>query len=393
MSGFTKHQSTVFLEDQKKKFSQYINEVVNALPQEYTFETIFTLIKKYFPYELQQLSEGCSYYNLKDNKLRPHGKKIRHRIPKPVEILESLKITKKLLDANYKKSHNKLFDKNNQQENIQKLNQTRLPKINKIKSKIETAKKRAQLVEPKFLDKLMGLYDRKTTTQKDKVYIFKELEKYYCTKTIKFFKKKVDAEYNMQLRRMAFLHMQGFMHFVTLRRQKYMRIPSKNKKRRKYLKDVYAYEKFKIESIPEELEYRINNSKEQKLKRYDFFVSHSSIDFNEVQNLIHALNKQKKDVYCDWMNDTDYLKRNLLSDATKAVIEKRLDQSMNVIFVNSRDSQKSKWVKYELNYFHSLKRSIFEVSLEELRNGNFNYQKLTNMWFLDNEFKKIDLLN
>ncbi|MBR8534679.1 toll/interleukin-1 receptor domain-containing protein [Carboxylicivirga sediminis] len=393
MSGFTKHQSTVFLEEQKNKFSQYINEVINALPQEYTFETIFALIEKYFPFELQLLSEGCSYYNLKDNKLSPHGKKIRHRIPKPVEILKSLKITKRLLSFNYKKSHNKQFDKNKQQENIYKLNQTRLPKINKIKTKIETAKKKAQLVEPMFLDKLMGLYDRKTTTQKDKVYIFKELEKYYCPKTIKFFKKKVDTEYNMQLRRMAFLHMQGFMHFVTLRKQKYMRIPSKNKKRRKHLKTVYAYEKFSIESIPEELEYRINNSNEQKLKKFDFFISHSSIDFKEVQTLIHALNKQKQDVYCDWMNDTDYLKRNLLSDATKTVIEKRLDQSKNVIFVNSHDSQESKWVKYELNYFHSLNRSIFEVSLEELKNGKFNYQKLTNMWFLDKEFKKIDLLN
>jgi hypothetical protein len=393
MSGFTKHQSTVFLEDQKNNFSKHIEGIINVLPQEYTFENIYSLIEKYFPYELKQLSEGCNYYNLKDCKILAHGKKVRHKIPEQVEILQELSIVKKLLNTNNKKSYCKKFDLNKQQENIQKLNQTRLPKINKIKTKIETAKKKAQLVEPMFLDKLMGLYDRKTTTQKDKVYIFKELEKYYCPNTINFFKKKVDTEYNMQLREMAFLHMQGYMHFVTLRKQKYMRIPSKNKKRRKHLKNIYAYEKFKIESIPEELEYRINNSKEQKLKQYDFFISHSSIDFNEVQTLIHTLNKQKKDVYCDWMNDTDYLKRNLLSDATKTVIEKRLEQSKNIIFVNSKDSQKSKWVKYELNYFHSLNRTIYEISLEELKNGKFDYQELTNFWFLDKEFKKIDLLN
>lgn len=40
----------------------------------------------------------------------------------------------------------------------------------------------------------------KNTSQKDKVYIVVELEKYYCEKTINFFKRIAHAEINFQLR-------------------------------------------------------------------------------------------------------------------------------------------------------------------------------------------------
>lgn len=393
MSGFTKHQSTVFLNKKKKDFEQYIEQMISLLPKNYTFDTIVTLLKKYYPYELQQFIEGFEYYKLKDRKLLAIGKKIRHKIPEPILILKELSLTKKILDSKFLESYGKKFNKDLHKVNIMKLDNKRQPKINRIKSKIDNSKKKAQLVEPLFLDKLIGLYERKTTSQKDKVYIFKELEKYYNLKTIQFFKKKVDTEYNMQLREMAFNHMQGFMHFVVLRRQKYMVIPSNNKKRREYLKKTYAYERFEIESIPEELEYRINNSKEQRIKQYDFFISHSSSNFNEVQSLVHALNNQNKNVYCDWINDTDYLKRHLVSSATKNIIEKRLEQSQNIILVKSKDAVKSKWVKYELNYFHSLNRTIFEIDIENIKSGNYDYFKLKELWFVDVDFEKLELLN
>ena len=76
----------------------------------------------------------------------------------------------------------------------------RYGKNNKRQSKIEKALEKAQRVEPEFLDRLIGLYDRKNTSQKDKVYIVVELEKYYCEKTINFFKRIAHAEINFQLR-------------------------------------------------------------------------------------------------------------------------------------------------------------------------------------------------
>lgn len=172
-----------------------------------------------------------------------------------------------------------------------------------------------------------------------------------------------------------------------------MRIHSKNKKRKHFLKKEYPYEKFNIQAIPEELEYRIENSKEQKLKEYDFFISHSSSDFKEVQNLIKYLNSNGKNIYCDWINDTDYLKRHLVGEATKSIIEKRLQQSKNILFVKSDSSLKSDWVKYELNYFNELNKPIFEISKDFLitQVNNIKYEKMEEFWFLDKDYKEINL--
>lgn len=49
-----------------------------------------------------------------------------------------------------------------------------------------------------------------------------------------------------------------------------MQVHTKNKKRKQYLRNVYPDEKYNIPQNPNELEYRIMNAKEQKIKRYDF---------------------------------------------------------------------------------------------------------------------------
>ncbi|MCM1235703.1 MAG: toll/interleukin-1 receptor domain-containing protein [Ruminococcus flavefaciens] len=245
-------------------------------------------------------------------------------------------------------------------------------------------------MEPIYFEKLMGLYDRKHTSQKDRVYIMYELTKYYSNDIVRFFKRKAHSEYNFQLREMAVKYLQQFYHYTVLRKQKYMRIPTKNKKRKAKLK-IYAKQRYNIESIPSELVYRIENSKEQKLKHFDFFISHSSADFDAVQALISYLNKQNKNIYCDWISDVDYLKRNLVGDATKYVIEKRLQQSNNMIFVDSENSRKSDWVKYEMNYFKNLNKAIYYLSITDIKSNNFKYKRLSNEWFYDENFADLKL--
>lgn len=115
----------------------------------------------------------------------------------------------------------------------------------------------------------------------------------------------------------AFYHLQSFNYQIRVIRQKYMQVYTKNKKRKNFLKNVYAKQTYKIPENPKELEYRIENSKEQKLKKYDYFISHSSKDYDSVQNLISFANNKGKDVFCDWINDADYLKRHLVCAATK----------------------------------------------------------------------------
>lgn len=392
--GYTKHMYENDIHGIKQNFNSYIKSISKILSKDYDFESIISLLKEYYPYEWQILNEKYQYYCKQDKTLLSRGKKIRYSMNSPENIIKHLKITKNLLSDEYKKNYIKNFDENKRLKYEYELKEIRTPKIQKIQKKVEKAKLKTQQMEPFFLDALMGLYDRKNTTQEDKVYIMNELQKYYCPKVINFFKKQLHSEYNMQLRQMALFHLQSLGHYAVLRKQKYMKIHTKNKKRKEFLKKVYPYQKFNIQFLPEELEYRIsNNSKEQRLKVYDFFISHSSSDFQEVQNIIDELNTKNKNVYCDWIHDHDYLKRHLVGPATKSVIEKRLEQSNQLLFVESDNSLNSDWVKYELNYFLELGKPIFVIKKEDIQSENYKYTLLNDKWFINENYKAIDLFN
>lgn len=295
------------------------------------------------------------------------------------------------MDPSFQRQHKEEFDEVTYLNNRSELKEKRLTKISRITEKIERAKSKTQQVTPDFLDQLTGLYFRKNTTQKDKVYILAELKKYYSPQIIKFFYKINDTEINRQLRVEAFYHLQSFNYQPRLRAQKYMQVHTKNKKRKKEMKHTYAFETYKIPQNPDELEYRINNSKEQKLKRYDYFISHSSKDSASVQKLITYENANNKNIYCDWIDDSDYLKRELVCNATLKVIENRLDISDEIIYVMSTNAKESVWCKYELNYFARLGKSIFFIEKDDIESGTWNLKEMPKELYWDENYLDIDL--
>lgn len=170
-----------------------------------------------------------------------------------------------------------------------------------------------------------------------------------------------------------------------------MQVHTNNRKKKKNLKQEYAKQKFNIRAIPNELEYRINNNAmEQRLKSYDYFISHSSIDYENVQKLIYELNNKRKNVYCDWINDTDYLKRKLVCDATLMVIRKRIEQSKAIIWVESQESSDSIWVKYELNYAQRLNKPIYCINRDYVEDLSRMY-RLSDYWFFDEKYEEVKL--
>lgn len=389
MSGHAKRAYDKDMQLLRKDITLKIKTIINVLPKSYTSATILCLFDKYYPFDWQYLEERYNYYELKDRRLAKLKKK-RYYMKKTRSFILSLPVVLKILKPESKQQHFDNYNHSNRTIEKTRLNNKLIPKINKILEKRKIARGKAQAIEPFYLDQLMGLYDKKRTSQKDKVYIFKELEKYYCKKTINFFKKLNDKEINHQLREMSFYHLQSLGHFVKLRRRKSIPINTQKRKRKKFLKDIYSKQRFNIESIPNELEYRIQNNKEQKIKSYDYFISHSSKDFNFVQNLIKKLNEKNFNVYCDWVNDTDYLKRNLVGDATKRVIELRMNQANKLILVKSNNSLNSSWVKYELNYFHELNKPIYEVDVDAV-NQDLVPKLSKGFWFEDKNYKNLKL--
>lgn len=388
MPGVTKHIYDRDIYEIILMWNKQLKNIENILPAEYTESDIVGLLKHFYPHEWESVKIKYWYYNEKDDYLKRYFGKTRYNMCPPEKLLTCSTVYRSLLSLKRRKEYADNYSEEVAKELEQKLWNKRRPKIERVDQKIERAKSKTQLMTPDFIDQLMGLYERKNTSQKDKMYILLEMKKYYSFKIMKFFFKLNDTELNRQLRETAFYHLQSFNYNPRMRRQKYMQVHTKNKKRREYLKKVYPYETYNIPLTPEELDYRIENAKEQKIKSFDYFISHSYIDRNAVQDLIYYENKNRKNVFCDWISDSDYLKRNLLCDATLRVIEKRLEQSESLLFVDSVNSRKSIWCKYELNYFHNLGKPMYVIKKCNIEKNEFVVDPFADEWYLDPDYKR-----
>ena len=390
--GVTKHIYDHEIRDIQDEWSKQLSSISKVLPKEYDKEDVVKLLKKYYPHEWHSVEFKKNYYDIKDKHIKKHKGKSRYNMPGPECLLEFNPVFKHIISSQVRKQHMDNYSDEQWSYETEKLWNKRENKIKRINEKIEKATSKTQMVTPDFLDVLIGLYSRKNTSQKDKVYIINELMKYYNSKVINFFFKVNDTELNRQLREMAFKHLQSFNFQPRLRRQKYMQVHTKNKKRKEYLKKIYPNLTYSIPFNPEELEYRLELGKEQKIKKFKYFVSHSSSDAKTVQKLIDYENKQNNLVFCDWINDSDYLKRHLLCESTLKVIEWRLKQSEAMIFVRSQKSLESVWCKYELNYFHSLGGKIYVIDKENLDNGDFEFVIYNEKEYLDERYKQLVII-
>lgn len=392
MAGVTRHIFECEIRDILEMWDKQIRTIKNILPQYYTKDDINSLLKYYYPHEWRSVEIKYEYYRKKDYFLKRRFGKSRYNMKKPEELIKSVSAYQQILSIKTRETYANNYIEKSIAEGKAVLWKKRKPKIDKINHKIEKSLSRVQQVTPVYIDQLIGYYERKNASQKDRMYILLELQKYYSPKIIQFFFKLNDTELNKQLRWIAFYHLQSFNYQPRARRQKYMQIHTNNKRRKKYLKEVYPNERYTIPKNPYELEYRIENAKEQKIKEFDYFISHSSRDSKMVQKLITYENRIGKNIFCDWINDADYLKRHLLCEATLNVIEKRLEQSKALIFVESNNSISSVWCKYELNYFLQFKRPMYFIKKIDIENGNFNLKKFLNKWFMDPKYKELALL-
>ena len=86
------------------------------------------------------------------------------------------------------------------------------------------------------------------------------------------------------------------------------------------------------------------------------------------------------------------MKRNLLCNATLKVLEKRMEQSKSLLFVDSDYSRHSIWCRYELNYFKELGKTMYIISKEDIQNEKFAIRPFTEEWYLDSHYKRMVLL-
>lgn len=378
MSGYAKRAFDNYIIKTTSDFYKIIKKyIIPALPAVYTFEDIYSLLEKFYPYEIRAFEFNLSSFAHQDQTLQKTQHRKRYNVKTAKQYIMGSSGIKYVLSREFLSKRALVVDTERITDAYQKLEKKRIISLAKMNTKVQGAQEKAQQIEPAFLDSIIGFYDRKGVSQKDRVYILHELYKYDCLKVTNFMRRLLVHEQNFQIREMALKHLQNYGYKPILRAKDTIPINIKNKKKRESLK-TYRNQIFSIKGIPEELEYLIDNSKAHQITSYDYFISHSFLDHDDVQRIISELNKMGKLLYCDWISDNDYLKRNLLCEATLSVIECRIIKSDAVLFVDSIEARNSIWVAYELQYANNNGKKI--VSLKR-NNSVDQIVTLQDYWF------------
>lgn len=152
---------------------------------------------------------------------------------------------------------------------------------------------------------------------------------------------------------MAHDHLQKIDQYVRLRKK----FKGKSK--------PYVIETSSFNMTPADLVQRIEKNSIQNRKSFDMFISHSSRDASLIKKIIKALNAHNISVYCDWTSDSDFLKRELVSEFTKIVLLKRLEQSRSLLYIRTDNSVIADWVKLELAHFATLNKPMYYIDFTD----------------------------
>lgn len=336
-----------------KQINRELNSIKLILPKVYDGKILFSLYKRYFPNNIQMLIERYNHYKEKDNYLRSIKKKERYKPLNVEDFFFSSAKVKHILSGQQKKNHYQKYNEELRQQSLMVMEKKLNIKIQKQQEK-EKKNQYIQNIDPAYLHIFIKIYHK--SNHNDKVIILNELKKFNSEKVIQFFYKINDAERNNQLRNMAFYHLQSLGKYVKLRR--------------KFKGNVKEYhiDKSLPEFSPQELLKFLNTDSVESKKTYDAFISHSYLDKEYVHALKRGLNQRNLSCYYDWTSDRDFLKRNLISNYTKEVLKKRIEQSnvfillfTNNVFVNNKIN--SEWIKMEIEHATKIGKKIYCINI------------------------------
>jgi len=334
-----------------------LHNIKSILPYNYSKYDILNFFKELYPYEWNIIEQRYKQYKAKDNFLVKLGKKIIYKPILPQFYLFELQKVKHILSEEQKKLHQQNFNEQLRLKKLEIFKEETKIRMLKINKRIDSAMELVQEVEPLYLDIFIQAYHQKGITIEEKMEIAKELQKYECEKSTEFFQKINDSERNSQIRILAFKHLQSIGKYVQLR------------KRFKGKKKIYMTEKTSFDMKPLDLLERIENDSIQNKKSFDYFISHSFLDNKLVKKIVKEMNKLNLHIYCDWFNDTDFLKRKYASKYTRIILKKRIEQSAKILFIKSNHTNNaknyflSKWVKMEILYASKLGKQIECIDL------------------------------
>lgn len=84
--------------------------------------------------------------------------------------------------------------------------------------------------------------------------------------------------------------------------------------------------------------------------RFDVFLCHSVRDAEIVLGSVRLLESQGLSVYVDWIVDPQ-MDRSAVTVGTAEILRQRMRQSKSLVYLFSQNSQRSRWMPWELGYF------------------------------------------
>lgn len=334
----------------RKRLRIPLRNVLQTMPEGFSEDMFISEFKVLYAYLWEDICAKAQAYNRMDNVLRRKGFSKRYYFPSPYTYLKKDAV---LLIRN-KSLYNRLKlspKERNEQKDL--LMQQCREKQEKRRNKLKENLKLMQTVNPSYSNYYIYAYFKckheNPTDVDDRYVILHEAAKYISPVTIKFLQKVNASERNFHLRQFAFLTLQKFgIKEVHLR---------KNRKGKKRKGDDIC--PTPIET-PDDLIHYIYNSQMrlEQMKEYDLFLSHSSADSELLLKLKSRLNHDNLNVYIDWVNDSDALKRNLTNVNTAKVIIERLKYSKALMYVLTDSAHNSSWTPWELGFFHAYKGKI-----------------------------------
>lgn len=207
-----------------------------------------------------------------------------------------------------------------------------------------------QEVCPPYIKDLIKSYFNirrtKTLNINARYLILLEASQFKCDETIAFLHKISACDKNYDLRMMA---------YHALRRMGEHPWLARNRKGKKHLSQIKQID---IKENPTELLHLLYENQQALYQSFDVFLSHSSLDTNELLNLKAKLNRQGKTVYIDWINDSVMLNRANQNEDTWNALELRMDQSKTLLYVMTDNSIRSPYTQREVEYFKKLNKPI-----------------------------------
>lgn len=217
-----------------------------------------------------------------------------------------------------------------------------------------------QNVVPNYASNMINsyFYNRKTNPADVDIrfYILNEIAKFANDRFVGFFITVMNSERNDFFRKFALETLQKWGKTVHL--------PKKRKGKKFPNEHIIP----KLPSNPNELMATFCTLQLEKDKSYNVFLSHRYEEGKyDVIIIKDMINKKGYSVYVDWMMDKDGLPRDKENENTLNVIKVRIMQSDCLLYVHTKDCEKSWYIPQELDFAEQQRKPIIVLNIDGSR--------------------------